>query len=412
MRAWEGTRLKDTPENRDLVEAKAKIITAEIKAGTFDYLRHFPRGNRATTVGEYYRIWIERKKPPVVRAGLARDYREHFSRYILPKFESLAWNEVTGARLETFRSYLLSGDIDARRKPLSIKSCKNIINASFRACYRDARKDLPDELQGNNPFAGLDWPRTSPKDPDPFSEEERDKILDHFKRKIPHYYPFAVTQFLTGMRPSEALALRWTDIDLDQGRIYISKSRYVDVGATKTARSLRAIKLARPVAEELHRLFHQIVRRLDDNGQGHVFLNEEATPIEWHTWRGKVSGRESKTGEKTPHGVWYRALRGAGIRPRGPYHTRHTFISIALSNGANIKWLAEYCGTSVAMIEKHYGKYIRNDVDEQLQRVLGGQSARPVHDFADADEVVDRFEEIGGPTWIRTRDQPVMSRWL
>jgi integrase len=355
MHAWEGTGLKDTLENRDLVEAKAKIIAAEMKAGTFDYLRYFPRGNRATTVGEYYRIWIQRKKPPVVRAGLARDYREHFGRYILPKFEPVAWNEVTGARLETFRSYLLSGDIDARRKPLSIKSCKNIINASFRACYRDARKDLPEELQGNNPFADLDWPRTSPKDPDPFSEDQRDKILDHFKRKIPHYYPFAVTQFLTGMRPSEALALRWNDVDLDQGRIYISKSRYVDVGATKTAGSLRAIKLVPPVAEELRRLFNQTVRRLDDNGQEHVFLNEQGRPIEFHTWRGKTSARTTKAGEKTPHGVWYRALRGAGVRPRGPYHTRHTFISIALSNGANIKWLAEYCGTSVAMIEKHYG---------------------------------------------------------
>ena len=26
----------------------------------------------------------------------------------------------------------------------------------------------------------------------------------------------------------------------------------------------------------------------------------------------------------------------------------HTFISVGLSNGVNIKWLAEYCGTSVA----------------------------------------------------------------
>jgi len=30
------------------------------------------------------------------------------------------------------------------------------------------------------------------------------------------------------------------------------------------------------------------------------------------------------------------------------------------------KWLADYYGTSLAMIEKHYGKYIRNDTDEQL----------------------------------------------
>ena len=28
----------------------------------------------------------------------------------------------------------------------------------------------------------------------------------------------------------------------------------------------------------------------------------------------------------------------------------------------------------MAMIEKHYGKYIRNDVDEQLSRIWGGKS--------------------------------------
>jgi hypothetical protein len=34
-----------------------------------------------------------------------------------------------------------------------------------------------------------------------------------------------------------------------------------------------------------------------------------------------------------------------------------SFISVGLTNGVKIKWLADYCGTSVAMIEKHYGKY-------------------------------------------------------
>jgi len=153
MRAWEGTRLRDTPENRELVEAKAKIITAEMKAGIFSYLRHFPGGNKAMTIGEYYQTWIQRKKPPVIRAGLARDYREHFSRYILPKLDSTSWAELTAAMLETFRSYLLTGDAEANRKPLSIKSCKNIINASFRACYRDARKiDRLPEIQGDSPL--------------------------------------------------------------------------------------------------------------------------------------------------------------------------------------------------------------------------------------------------------------------
>ena len=213
------------------------------------------------------------------------------------------------------------------------------------------------------------------------------------------------------MRPSEALALRWTDIDLDRREIYITKSRYIeDGGATKTRGSVRTVKFDQKVMAALKNRRDESKWR-DPEGREHVFLNEDGKPIDFHTWRGKKSGRETKAGEKTPHGVWYRALRGAGIqRPRGPYHTRHTFISIALSNDANIKWLAEYCGTSVAMIEKHYGRYIKNDVDEQLERALGRQSARSVHDFGDAEEERERFGEIGGPTWTRTRDQPVMSR--
>lgn len=310
MRFWEGTGLRDTPENRRLVEARALLINAEIAAGRFDYLRHFPEGNRAraqkpaedretlrmpSTVGEYYQVWIERKKPPMVRAGLARDYRDQFRRYILPIFESTNLSDLTPALLDSFRSYLVG------EKGLAVKSAKNIINASFRACYRDAMRI--DQLAGlsdrTNPFEALAWPRTPPKDADPFSEDERDKILAYFRRKIPHCYPFALTQFLTGMRPSEALALRWSDIDLERREIYISKSRYIDDGgATKTAGSVRTIKLVPQVAEELGRLFSRTVRRLDDDGSGHVFLNEDGNPIEFHTRRGKVLGRKRKSGEK------------------------------------------------------------------------------------------------------------------
>jgi hypothetical protein len=50
---------------------------------------------------------------------------------------------------------------------------------------------------------------------------------------------------------------------------------------------------------------------------------------------------------------------------------RHTFISVGLTNGVKIKWRAEYCGTSVAKIEKHYGKYLGGDSEEQLNGFWG-----------------------------------------
>jgi len=360
-RSWEGTGLRDTRDNRKLVEAEAVLIGREIKSGKFDYLKWFPEGNRAEelkpkttapkTIGEYYRVWIERKKPPVVRPGLERDYKDHFKRYILPKFEDVTFTELTPPLLEAFRSYLL------QERGLALKSVSNIINASFRAMIRDARTvDYGDQLIKEDPFSALTWPRAKTGRPDPFHEDERDAIVVYFKEKRPpHWHPFVYTLFFTGMRPSEALALRWGDIDLRRGEISITKSRYMHAeGATKTAGSERVIRMMPSLVQLL-----RTTKPLHVTEEDHVFLNQEGRPVDFHTWRRKS---------------WYPALRVKEVRERKPYTMRHTFISVGLSNGVNIKWLADYCGTSVAMIEKHYGKYIRNDSVEQLSRLFGDES--------------------------------------
>jgi len=45
---------------------------------------------------------------------------------------------------------------------------------------------------------------------------------------------------------------------------------------------------------------------------------------------------------------------------------RHRFISVALAIGCNQKWIAQQTGTSITMVQEHYGKYIRDD--DALQR--------------------------------------------
>jgi integrase len=367
--SWEGTGLKDTPKNRQRMEARAVLIAEEIERGEFDYLRWFPDGNKAAefkpaepepapagkTVGEYYREWIKSKKPPAVRAGQERDYREHFARYILPQFENLALTDVTPRRLLDLRIHLTD------ERGLKLKTAKTIIDASFRACIRDARK--VDGLVEGDPFAALNWPRLPVLRPDPFTAEERDDVLALFQKKAPFYFPFVHTLFFTGARPSELLALRWGDVDLKAGFISITKSRYLDENATKTAGSDREVRLMPGVAEVLENLKPLHVTEAD-----HVFLNQEGHLLNFHTWRS---------------GVWYRLLRSSKVRPRKPYACRHTFISVGLSNGVNIKWLADYAGTSISMIEKHYGKYVNSDIDEQFSRLLGTKTETFTETFSD-----------------------------
>lgn len=63
---------------------------------------------------------------------------------------------------------------------------------------------------------------------------------------------------------------------------------------------------------------------------------------------------------------YHRALKSAAILAELPketvfYSLRHTYISMRLSRGMNIQVLAENVGTSVAMIQKHYGKFLNAD---------------------------------------------------
>ncbi len=62
-------------------------------------------------------------------------------------------------------------------------------------------------------------------------------------------------------------------------------------------------------------------------------------------------------------------LRALRIRPRAFYNCRHTYISMLLAAGAKPLFVCRQTGTSLDMIEKHYGDA---PVDaEQLDAMIG-----------------------------------------
>lgn len=70
---------------------------------------------------------------------------------------------------------------------------------------------------------------------------------------------------------------------------------------------------------------------------------------------------------------WLPMLRRLGIRPRPFYNTRHTYISYAISLGMKLATVCAQTGTSPAMIEKHYGRYMPQAGDfDLIEAALGG----------------------------------------
>jgi integrase len=69
-------------------------------------------------------------------------------------------------------------------------------------------------------------------------------------------------------------------------------------------------------------------------------------------------------------------LRILNVRQRPFYNTRHTHISVSLTIGSNPKWVAEQNGTSLAMIQANYGKYLRMDGDALLREYIQSGAGR------------------------------------
>jgi integrase len=238
--------------------------------------------------------------PPHLRAG-----SQHIEGYVLDTLGDLPITEVSPRDILGLRLQLL-------QRGLSLKYVKNIIGGSFKAMLRDAR--AIDRVVMLDPFVGVRWGRAVVPGPEPFTAEERSRILAWFERKrfgfhcgerpkgpactgTPPYYALVHMLFWTGMRPSEAAALRWTDVELDARVVRIVRSRHLyEESAPKTAQAVRTVEL---FPETVHIL--RTIEPLRVTPETYVFMT--------------TSGRAIEPKAFSTH--WYRCLRALGIRVRG-----------------------------------------------------------------------------------------------
>jgi integrase len=365
---WKGKRYSrttkhpiHTPEDRAAVDRQLIRIGAAIRAGD-NPLALFKRAKEPTaapkseTVREYYERWIADKAPPLVRRAQARDLRSHIRGYVLPRLGNVPIAELSSRDILGLRSELLE-------RGLSLKYAKNILAGSLRAMIRDAR--TIDHVIERDPFGGVRWPPVEVPGPDPFTIEEMNRILDWFARRRfgfhagrasggprlhahPPFHAFVHTLFKTGMRPSEAAALRWGDVDLEMASIRVARSRYLgEESAPKNAKARRTVRLLPDTVKLL-----RSIQPLHVTPEMLVFRNTEGRPIDPRHF---------------PY--WYDCLRALGIRQRGLYSTKDSYISSALTAGVNPTWLEEQTGVRYETMRRHYGRWLVGHDAEELRKL-------------------------------------------
>ena len=167
-------------------------------------------------------------------------------------------------------------------------------------------------------------------------------------------YNFILIMTNTGMRPAEAKNLRWRDIlvQADQrGRSFVR----ISVRGKGKHRTLVA---ASSVATYLERI-RELNRATDSDD--FVFTNYGGSP--------------SRT---LYHSLIERLLTESGLlhsssgSRRSTYCFRHTYATFRLTEGVDVYFLAKQMGTSVKMIEDHYGHVSPVKNAEKILRGLPG----------------------------------------
>lgn len=167
-------------------------------------------------------------------------------------------------------------------------------------------------------------------------------------------YNFVLIMCNTGMRPPEARNLRWRDVsygkDKDGRELVI-----LSVSGKDKARQL----VAPPsVGEYLERIRVISKATEPDDPVFTTYEGETANSLYKALIRDLLTETKLRDG---PSGI-----------PRSTYSFRHTYATFRLSEGVDVYFLAQQMGTSVKMIEDHYGHV---NAVKHADRVLHGMGS-------------------------------------
>jgi len=268
--------------------------------------------------------------------------------------------------------------------------------------------------------------------PDSISQAERQKKIrpmDH--RQVaaflaaaqvdPRHYPLFLLLARTGLRPGEAYALQWADLDFRGRELRVERAlRGGQIETPKTGQT-RTVDMSEQLARSLRRLeIDRMVEKLRLGWQAMppwVFCTDVGTPLD----------------ESRVRKAFAQALKRAKLPGFRLYDLRHTFASLLLAQNAPITYVSAQLGhTDATTTLRRYARWLPrtdrravdmlddgwvNAVDRLGVAQVGTVGSQLVANPESEDEsgAPNDFEApdlLGGPSGTRTPDPLIKSQLL
>lgn len=325
---------------------KAEAVRERVKAGR-------PAKDAKTTLATFVEDWIEGTLAVSDRKSSTK------SMYATLARKHVAGSDLGARSLDRLEARHVEAWVAAlRRKGLSestVRSTYTVLRAILDTAVRD-------RAIAENPAAVVRRPKVTVKEAAYMSDDQVEAVLQAAAGS--RYAPMFVLLDATGLRRGEALALRWTDVNLGARTLRVRgtlgrEGGELVVTEPKTARSVRTIPLIDEAVEVLQEVKARQQTEQEAAGSmwtqtGFVFTTEFGAPCD----------------PRNALRAFKAAADRAGVPGVGLHTLRHSSASRALGKGVPLKVVSEIWGhSSVSITGDIYG-HVAPDLAAEAMKAL------------------------------------------
>jgi integrase len=326
--------------------AAAKLNELKDRRATDD----LPAVGKAVTVEEWMRYWLDRIVPRAKpAAGTVKAYNTVVGQYVIPLLGHHRLDRLTPEHIDEAWETLLD-DGNPRKDPTDrVPIAPNTVHLAHTVLRRALKVAVQRKRLKTNPAGtdSMDAPPRDEKEVEPVPPAEVVKILAAAEG-TPYGARWSVALAL-GLRPGEALGLRWSDVDLDAGVLHVRqqlqrvKGKGLVATAPKSEAGKRWMNLPPTLLAGLkaHRKSQNEARlRAGDHwtDTGLVFTLEDGRGIDARVDRLR----------------WHELLTAADVPQHRLYDARHSAATLLLIQGVEPRVVMALLGHSQISVTMKY----------------------------------------------------------
>ncbi|MEV0392308.1 tyrosine-type recombinase/integrase [Polymorphospora rubra] len=328
------------------------------------------------TVEKWLTHWVENIAAPVVRDNTIAGYRVAVNRHLIPGVGGHRLDRLEPEHLEKLYARMIRNG----SAPATAHQAHRTIRAALNEAVR--RGHLI-----KNPAALAKAPRLSDDEIEPYSVGEVKRLLEAAATRR-NSARWAVALSL-GLRQSEALGLKWSDVDLTAGTLTVRRGRQrprwrhgctTPCGKKHGGHCPERVALRKDTTDTKSRAGRRTIG-LPDELVSLLHKHREEQTVERETaaqlWRDGDWLFATPTGDpvnpRTDYTEWKRLLVHAGLRDGRLHDARHTAATVLLLLGVPERAVIGIMGWSngsMALRYQHITAQVRRDIAKRVGGLL------------------------------------------